>query len=145
MCLTSEGRPVDQLIRFGGMTQARDIKSGVVSTEMGLKTVNLGEVSKGVSIGRKKFKAGPQRYDSVQRSGRNREDSKGDKEEENQEGPGPGSHMREVVREERVSAGGTVGRQTGGLGPDNGRWLVALRQLSMEGSLRYVKSKTKQV
>lgn len=57
------------------MTQARDIKSGVVSTEMVLKTMSLGDVSKGVSVGGEEFKDGPQGYDSVQRSGRSQQKS----------------------------------------------------------------------
>ena len=79
MCLTSEGCRVSQLIRFRGMTRARDIKSGVVSTEMELQTMSLDEVSKGVSVGREKFKAGPRRYDSVQRSGRKEKPAKENK------------------------------------------------------------------
>lgn len=58
------------------MTQARDIKSGVVGAEMVPKTRSLSEVSKGVSGGREKFKDGPQGYDSVPRSGRSRGASK---------------------------------------------------------------------
>ena len=58
------------------MTQARDIKSGVVSTQMVLKAVNLGEITKGVSVGGEKFKDGPQGHDRVQRSGRSRRTGK---------------------------------------------------------------------
>lgn len=137
-------RPADKV--QGHMTQARDIKSGVVRAEMVLKTRSLSEVSKGVSGGREKFKDGPQGYDSVLRSGRSREASNIlEGQEENQKSPGPGSPVRQVLQEERASAGSTVERRTGGLGPDRGRSLVAFVWLSMEESLRYAKSKTKQV
>lgn len=89
------------MIRFRSMTQARDIKSGVVSTELVLQAMSLGEVTKDVGVGREKFKDGLQGYDSVQRSGGSRGTRKMLKrEEENQESPSPGSHMREVLQEE---------------------------------------------
>ena len=40
------------MIRFRSMTQATDIKSGVVSTELVLQAMSLGEVTKDVGVGK---------------------------------------------------------------------------------------------